>query len=108
MFCGVYPAGGRILDPILDPKICLEPGFENIFMETGRETQFLPKIYPFRRHFQKEILVPQRRAQLQEKHRTNKDLTVHARQLRENATKEADKFPEGGITDHHTKDKGKL
>ena len=100
----MYPAGDPILDPILDPKIGLRTGFEDVFMDTKKETQFLPEIHPLGEHFQEEILVPQRGAQLQDKHGMNKDLTVHARQLKEDATKEADKFPKGGITDHHTKE----
>ena len=104
MFCVMYMAGGPILDPILNPKIGLRTEFEDVFMDTKKETQFLPEIHPLGEHFQEEILVPQRRAQLQEKHGMNKDLTVHARQLKEDATKEADKFPQGGITHHHTKE----
>ena len=100
----MYPAGDPILDPILNPKIGLRTGFEDVFMDTKKETQFLPEIHPLGEHFQEEILVPQRGAQLQEKHRMNKDLMVHARQLKEDATKEADKFPQSGITDHHTRE----
>ena len=46
----------------------------------------------------------QRGAQIQDKHTTNRDLTVHAQQLDEDGTKEAEKFQEGGLTDNHTKE----
>ena len=64
--------------------------FENVFTDTRKELKLLPEVHLLREHSQEEILVPQRGAQLQEKHRPNKELTEHARQLRENATKEAE------------------
>ena len=74
----MYLAGDPILDLILNPKIGLRTGFEDVFMDTKKETQFLPEIHPLGEHFQEEILVPHREAQLQEKHGMNKDLTAHA------------------------------
>ena len=45
--------------------------------------------------------MPQGGAPLKAKHRMNKDLTVHAQQLNEDAAQEAEKFREGELTDHH-------
>ena len=40
MFCGVYPAGGPILEPILDPKSGLGAEVEDVFMGTRKGPQF--------------------------------------------------------------------
>ena len=46
----------------------------------------------------------QGRAQRKDKHTTNRDLTVHAEQLNEKATTEAEKFLENRLTEHHTEE----